>query len=259
LSSKATGTDIHDGFEGNIRLTRPKIRRDIRTYLKLLDSKVSEERIHSFLASHSYFFNGLIRLNGVSPIYSKIKLGSDYVVDFVWFDAGSLGIEWSLAEIEPPRSSMFNKKGDPSAVLTHAIRQIRDWQTWVDDNGAYARQLMPRIKYPLGQVFIGRRSELSSAKAQDKLLRLAYEHRMFLRIHTLDWFAGAAEGIRHFVGSHGRTWPLPMKAYNHKKLSTGLPKPALEVFESPFGRSESKELLRDRIGTRNVSYTDSLG
>lgn len=236
------------------QLTRKRLRADIAEYKALLDARVSESRIHVFLSSHSYFFNGLLRLFGYSPLYSKIKLGHNFEVDFAWFDTGSDGPEWCLAEIESPKRSMFTRAGDPSAWLTHAIQQVLDWHSWIHDNVAYARHLMPYIEYPLGLVFIGRRHELTSS-TRKKLRRLCYEHRMSLEIHTLDWFISAAESVDNLiVARRGGAWLLPMKALSHRDLAGGLPPLAKGWMESPFARRTARAKLKFRLQGRKYSY-----
>jgi hypothetical protein len=236
------------------QLTRKQLRADIAEYKALLDARVSELCIHSFLSSHSCFFNGLLRLFGYSPLYSKVKLGHDFEVDFAWFDTGSDGPEWCLAEIESPTRSMFTKAGDPSAWLTHAIQQVCDWHSWIHDNGAYARSLMPYIEYPLGLVFIGRREELTSS-TRKKLRRLCYGHRMSLEIHTLDWFISAAESVDNLIiPRRGGAWPVGMRALNHSDLARGLPPLAKGWMESPFARRAAKDNLKYRLQGRKYSY-----
>jgi len=65
------------------KLTPRQVEEDAREYAALLDGRASEAKVHRFLAKHSYFFNGVIRLFGRSPLYSKIRLGSEYEIDFV--------------------------------------------------------------------------------------------------------------------------------------------------------------------------------
>jgi len=258
LSTEDIMTDTDDEtIDPKVRaLTGQKVKEDIKRYIKLLDSNASEQSIHSFLASHSYFFNGFIRLGGASPLYSKVRLGSDYEIDFVWFDAGSLGLEWSLAEIEPPHFHLFNREGDPSARLTHAIGQIRNWHTWVDDHREYAEELMPGIEHPFGLLFMGRRNELSSM-AQKKLRQLAYQYRTFLRIHTLDWFASAAESVVDgLVGRSGASWWLPMNALSHRELAAGLPKASRRWIDKSYVKWRSRHRLKERLDERRAGYRD---
>jgi hypothetical protein len=241
-------------------LTLEKVKEDITGYLSLLDAKPTEARLHEFLASHSYFFNGILRLYGYSPLYSKVKLGHDYEVDFAWFDSGSMGPEWRLAEIESPVKPMFTKSGEPSATLTHAMQQVRDWHTWLHDNADYARKLMPHIEYPMGYVFIGRRHELSSVTTKKRLRRLIYENRMFLDVHTLDWFATAAHSVIDLVGRGGSgNWQVPMKALTHSDLAQGLSLNAQKWMADPFTRQAldlSRQYRLDRREYAHLSWPE---
>lgn len=209
-------------------LTKEQIEADVAVYLDLLDQKASESDVHDFLANHSYFFNGILRMYGVSPVYSKVQLGSEYVTDFAFFDTGSFGPEWHLVEIEAPSKRMFTLAGGQTADLTHAIQQVRDWHTWIHDNLDFARKLMLHVEYPLGYVFIGRRSDLTQ-DTRKKLRRLAHDHRMTTRIHTLDWFEGAARSVLNLIrAGEGGTWPVPMRALSHADLAAGKPDMARE-------------------------------
>jgi hypothetical protein len=230
-------------------LTRKKIAEDVQEFLGLLDAKTDEQRIHEFLANHSYFFNSILRLSGASPLYSKIRLGSEYEVDFVCFDTGSVGPEWYLIEIEAPNQTLFTKSGSPSSSLTHAIQQVRNWNSWLHDNLPYAQRLLPHIEYPLAYVFMGRRHDITSDLAK-LLRRLNHDHRMMLEIHTLDWFVSAAESAQNFLGRKGGNWSLPMKALSHAHLARGLPKNAKDYieryFKGPMADLYPREFLRDR-------------
>ncbi len=130
-------------FETVTTVTEVEAQDHIREFLNLLDDSSNERHIHRFLANHSYFFECILRLSGQSPLYSKVKLGNEYEVDFACFDSSSSGPEWYLIEIESPSSKMFTKAGRPSAKLTHTIQQIKDWQNWVQENLEPARKLMP--------------------------------------------------------------------------------------------------------------------
>src|SRR5262249_1357689 len=217
-------------------LTSEQIVRDIDEFERLLDAQVHESRLHEFLAHHSYFFNTIIRLFGASPLYSKIKLGSEFEIDFACFDAGSPGPEWHITEIESPKHSLFTHAGDPSAPLTHAIRQVLDWQSWIHENLDYTRKLMPYIEHPLGYVFIGRHKELTPAMAK-RLRQLNYTYRSSLEIHSLDWFAAAARSVLHLVGpnTHGN-WAVPLHALTQRDLAQGLP-PLAQQYMHAFSKS----------------------
>jgi hypothetical protein len=235
-------------------LTQRKIANDVATYVRLLDTEASESAVHEFLSAHSYFFSGVLRLDGISPLYAKVKLGAEYEVDFACFDSGSYGPEWCLVEIEAPSKRMFTRKGDPTAALTHAIRQVRDWHAWIHENLAYAGRLMPNIEYPLGYVFIGRRNHLT-VDTRKKLRRLVHDHRMLLRVHTLDWFASAALAVKQQAAGRARcSWPVPLRALSHSDLAAGRPEWVWEWLCDAHVATEKRHWQRNLLNEREYSY-----
>jgi len=104
-----------------------------------------------------------------TPLYSKVKLGHDYEVDFAWLYNDSFGPEWRLIEIEGPTAVLFTKSGNASATLTHAIQQARDWCDWIHQYLEYGQGLIPRISYPFCYIFLGRRKELTGPAASHAL------------------------------------------------------------------------------------------
>lgn len=238
-------------------LTATRLREEVTEYMSLLNARVREGVVHDFLAERSYFFNGILRLFGYSPLNSKVKLGHDYEVDFAWFDSGSYRSEWRLVEIESPTRTMFTKAGNPSESLTHAVQQVRDWHDWVHDHLDYARGLMPFIDYPLGYVFIGRRRDLTDATWKE-LKRLRFEHRMFLEIHTLDWFGRNAESVVNLIHpTDGGEWPIPARAFGHADLKRQLPEHSFDWLHHRRNQELLKERRRDRITERRYGYMGS--
>lgn len=199
-------------------ITKERVQSVIREYKSLLDNCGPEQDIHNLIQNNSFFFSGLMRMHGQSPLYSKIRLGSDYVTDFVYFDLGSFGPDWKLIEIEVPSAKLFTKRGDPTAEFNHAIQQVRDWQDWLVENIDNARKLMPGIHYPFGYLFIGRRSELTPENKK-KMKRISYDCRSFAHIHTLDRLADwASFALTYIKDEGGGSWTVPLRAYSHKDL-----------------------------------------
>lgn len=234
-----------------VALTENRLNAQIRRYERLLDDKESELAVHDYLASHSYFFNGVLRMFGSSPLYSKVKFADKFEADFVWFDSGSYGCEWHLAEIEAPARKMFTKSGRASGYLTHAIQQVRDWHTWVHEHRSTARELMPHVDYPQGYVFIGRRRDLSESDMQ-RLKRLSFEHRMMLEIHTLDWFASNAASVRNLLGRS--RWRIPSRAFTHADLRRRQPDWAFEWLDSPATKRWTQRHWQLRRNNKDYDY-----
>lgn len=216
----------------------PTIAAAIRRYQRLLDTNASEEVIRTFLANHLYFWNGLLRFG--NTLWTKIGLGAEYEIDFVFCDPGSSGAEWHLVEIEPPSFRLFTAKGDPSKELTHALRQVRDWQRWLQVNRAYGERLMPGIDSPMGHVFIGRRSELTTSEARERLKAINVQNRAHVEIHTLDRFTAMA--LTTLTDPYIERYQP--RALSDKELRAGIPNDLLHYIRSGFGRR--KDFIKDR-------------
>lgn len=129
----------------------------------LLDREPCEQEIHTFLEEHPRILHALIHCNEDIKLYSKPsihKFVPDFAISGFWGSTDKR--DWTLVEIERATHHLFTKNGDPSAALTHALRQIIDWRQWVEDNLSYARTIFPGITpIPSALIVIGRRATLS--------------------------------------------------------------------------------------------------
>lgn len=221
--------EINDTRDDEIwyNITSQEVKEHIKEYGTLLDSNAPEEHIHQFLATHTYFFNGIVRVFSGLPIYSKVKLGAEYEMDFCYMDPNSSGPEWNLIEIERPGYKLFTKSGNQTKELTHAIGQVQKWHDWIDSNKSYAEKLMPLIKYQKGIVVIGRQSEvINNSHLKNRLKRINYDYRGSIEVRTFDSLLRAAESILYLAnkneGSHNLN--IPKTANSHSDLKNGLPK-----------------------------------
>ena len=109
----------------------------------LLLKKSKEEVYHRFLFDYAGLF--LVRNHAIeSMVGSKLRLGSDYVIDFVkTWDHFSAGIQYEFIEIETPWAPPYTKKGNPSARLVEAVQQIDNWRLWIKENRYEFHRLFP--------------------------------------------------------------------------------------------------------------------
>lgn len=128
---------------------------------------------------------------GFGWVITQRRLGSEHVTDFLIAEQLSPGFYWQAVELESPRVPMFTRKGDPSRYLTHAIRQIQDWRSWLASNQPYASR--PRSEHGLGLIqisanlpgliLIGRRAETNEAT---NALRRQMRNDLRIEIRTYD-------------------------------------------------------------------------
>jgi hypothetical protein len=130
---------------------------------------------------------------------TKQRLGAEHVTDFLIAERHSFGFAWQAVELESPLRPMFNKNGDPSRHLNHALRQLTDWRAWLKANQSYAAR--PRSEGGLGLtdidanvkglVLIGRRANIPDCTAAR---RRQMVQDLNVDIHSYDYLLSALKG-----------------------------------------------------------------
>ena len=124
----------------NLLKYREKIRAEWSAVLN--NKELKEEDYHQFLRKYPYWL--LIGNYDAYHVISKLKLGAEYVSDFVIAREGySEGTYYDFIEIENPHDKVYTKKGIPSTGLVTAIQQVNDWRSWLKDNHGYFRKYLP--------------------------------------------------------------------------------------------------------------------
>lgn len=142
---------------GNI--SSSALTKSLRQFEQLLERDCSEEEVHSFLSSHSFFLLSLEPF--LEFAISKPYFGSEFQPDFALYGRGNFSY-WIFVELEKPSHPLFTHKGDPSAKLTHALRQTADWRRWIARNRRYCEESFGgRFMALSTMTIIGRRRSLS--------------------------------------------------------------------------------------------------
>jgi len=141
----------------------------VRQLRATIESASAEKDIQQFLEEHPEILAHYLGTGHGRWCIPQKRLGAEHVPDFLVAELSSIGFAWFGVELKNPNAMLFNRKGDPSAALTHAIRQVADWRAWLKNNIDYAQRL--RHKNGLGlididanlpcYILIGRREVLS--------------------------------------------------------------------------------------------------
>jgi hypothetical protein len=172
---------------------------DVRRLRRALQKAGVEPDMQSVLAAHPELLVQHLGGGHGRWVIPQKRLGAEYVPDFVIGERNSSGRHWTAVELEGPQRQMFNRDGDPSRYLWHAIRQIVDWRVWLEHNRDYAARdpsddglgledISPALP---GLIVIGRRQELP---ARRQAFRRGLERQLNIEIHSFDWLVERLEG-----------------------------------------------------------------
>ena len=168
---------------------------------ELLASNPDESGMHTFLEANPEFLVQVLTGGHGRYQLSKVRLGSEYIPDFLIAEESSIGIEWYAVEIESPKGKMHRKDGLPAKGLNHALGQIMDWRKWLMNNLNYARRprgqdglgligIDPRVS---GLIIMGRRCEYPERFNE---FRRQTIDRDRITIHSYDWLIDVARSNR---------------------------------------------------------------
>lgn len=172
-------------------------RYDIAAFESALNDARDERDMQRFLEANPRLLIQQINGGGDAWVIPRQRLRRNYETDFMIAQNESTGLAWYGVELERPQAIMFTKKGDLSASLTHALRQINDWRDWFSHNRDYAERppkpsglgltdIDPELE---GLIIIGRDSDIDES-THERRRRWARHHRV--KIETYDWLVSQA-------------------------------------------------------------------
>jgi hypothetical protein len=127
----------------------------VNRFKRLLETNPKERFIQAFLDENKEIVGAYLGAHAVY-VASKPRFGTHYEADFAVAECNSAGTFWYLIELEQAGAKPFKKNGRPTAPLTHAIEQIKEWRRFIESNLDYCRR--SRRKNGLGLEDISPRS-----------------------------------------------------------------------------------------------------
>jgi hypothetical protein len=148
-----------------------------RQFEELLQGDSQEEILQTFLKEHPFV------LHQSAESISKQKLGEDFVTDFVLAATTNQGPNYILVELERANHQIMTKDYALASPVTHAIKQTRDWDVWLEKNKAYVQNKLPGFETPRYLVVIGRSADFT----EDQKAYLRSYNREFKNIELLSY------------------------------------------------------------------------
>jgi hypothetical protein len=174
----------------------------IRALEELMESgERREERFQEVLTAHPALLASLVIGNWQTYVIPKVRLGSEYVPDYLVLGLNSLGPQWLTVEIEGQHHRIEIANGDLSQATRHAVRQVVDWRDWLTGEIGYAQRtlgLYGLTNRAPGLVIIGR-SEPTLERASE---RSRSGEDSDIEIHSWDWLLRNA---RNFTSGYNHS------------------------------------------------------
>ncbi|PJJ00729.1 uncharacterized protein DUF4263 [Streptomyces sp. 2333.5] len=161
----------------------------LRNALEAADDEAAMQRL---LERHPALLAGTVVGTHDTWVRPQVQLGNHYMADFMIAGETSLGLRWTLVELESPVSRLTNP-GNKRATKTlrHAVDQIEDWRKWLSNNLHYARSArgadglgLPGITAEVPGLIIMAREDADDAAAD---IRELHARRSHIQVRTYDW------------------------------------------------------------------------
>ncbi len=228
--------------------------KQLATFKQTLEAAPNEAAMQTFLEQNPQILIQHIAGGYDRWVIPKKRLGAEHETDFLIAEKDAVGYTWYAVELERPQAKLFTSHGDPSAALTHALRQISDWRSWLSHNRDYSTRAPEQAGLGLtdidpeleGLLIIGRETDVDKRTAERRR-RLAREHR--IKINTYDWLGEQAKA--HLAALDQRASDDPRVAFITEILNQP-PEPAKRALETVFGSPGNASA--DLSATRSLDW-----
>jgi hypothetical protein len=155
--------------ESKVATRRETAKEIIDEFDSVLSDSRDEKPLQLFLASNPSLLSSLSPPGGSYWCLDRPRLGSEFIPDFLLASSTSVGIQWSMIELESPLEKVLTKGGVPAKKAAEGLKQIRDWRIWLRDNVNYARDQLGLKDIDAecqSYLIIGRRASLDPKQAK---------------------------------------------------------------------------------------------
>jgi hypothetical protein len=163
---------------------------------RTLGDAADERPLQTFFAAQPTLLAPLAPLGSGYWCLDRPPLGAELIPDFLLATRSSAGFRWTMIELEGPNERALTKAGLPARKLAEALKQVRDWRSWLRSNISYAHVQLGLTEIDAecrACIVIGRRAALDPKQAHiyrelsdgrttimsyDRLLELTQQNRV---------------------------------------------------------------------------------
>lgn len=146
-----------------------KLKEIANSFEDILKNGGKEEILQKFIKENPFL------ISSSANAIPKQKLGEDFITDFVLVSFFEQGLEYCLVELERSDHEIINNDGSLTSKTNHAIKQIHDWDIWLEKNKGYLQNKLKGFETPNYLIVIGRSINLSE------------DQKAYLRSYNRDW------------------------------------------------------------------------
>jgi Domain of unknown function (DUF4263) len=187
---------------------RPILPKDVDEFRGVIETAKDEKPIQLYLQDRPHLLTGVLIGGHGRWLRPQTRFGGRYVADFLIAEADSIGIRWTLIELESPRARPLSEKGEWLKEARHAQHQIRSWRHYIAENLDAARKDVQDEGLGLvdidpgvpGLILISRRSIVGDDHGW---MRRGLRLDSGIEMHTYDWLLDRVEAT-----SQGRRVPF---------------------------------------------------
>lgn len=135
---------------------------------RTLGDATDERPLQTLFAAQPALLAPLAPLGSGYWCLDRPLLGAELIPDFLLATHSSAGFRWTMIELEGPNERALIKAGLPARKLAEALKQVRDWRSWLRSNIAYARDQLGLREIDAecrAYIIIGRRAALDPKQA----------------------------------------------------------------------------------------------
>jgi hypothetical protein len=111
---------------------------DARHLAEVVNDAEDERPIQAHLAAHPTLLSAHLTGGHGRWVRPQVRLGAQYVADFLIADKDSMGMHWTLVELESPKAQICLRSGGFAQKAREGIDQIDAWREWLGRNHPYA-------------------------------------------------------------------------------------------------------------------------
>jgi len=120
-------------------------------FLQILETEPSERAILNFINNNRfYFLIGAILKSSyyfghhAAYVFKEFVLPPNFIADYLLIGKASGGHEFVFVELESPSGSIVNADGTFGTTIRKGLKQIEDWDAWIDSNFSHLKLLFQK-------------------------------------------------------------------------------------------------------------------